>query len=154
MRTAGLALAVLLLCGPLTACSGSEEDDYCSSFEDTANEFQGLSGGDFSQAPDAFAAFDDLAAQAPDEIADDWKVFNDQIDAFEESLDDAGISMEELDEISRQVEQQTIPEGVDPDALEDIGVAVQALRSIEFTTALTNLRNHAEDECNLTLDDT
>jgi len=151
MRTTALVVAALLLCGLLAGCSGSE-DDYCGAFEDTATEFQGLGTGDFSQAGAAFDAFDDLAAEAPDEVSDDWEVFTGQISAFQDALDEAGIDLSDLDEIADQVEQQTIPEGIDPDALEDIGVAVQALRTAEFTTASTNIRAHAEDECNLTLD--
>jgi len=153
MRTAALVVATLLLCGPLSGCSSSGDDDYCTAFEDAAPVFEGLSQGEFSQAGEAFAAFDDLAAQAPDAVADDWEVFNGQVNAFEDALGEAGIDMEELDEISDEVEQQTIPDGLDPDALEDIGVAGQALRTTEFTTALTTIRTHAEDECNLTIDD-
>lgn len=152
MRTEGVVVVMMLLCGPLAGCSGSGGDDYCGALQDTANEFQDLGQGDFSQAGQGFAAFDDLAAQAPDEVADDWEVFNQQIGAFEKTLAAAGIDMEQLSEISEQIDQQTIPAGVGPDALQDIGVAAQQLRTTEFTTALTNIRTHADDECNLALD--
>ncbi len=141
----GVAGAVLVL-GSLTACGGGD-DEYCSAIEDAQKQFEGLENGeDFDQLGDAIDTLQGLGEDAPDDVADDWEVFNDALADFQTALDDAGVSGADLE----AMQNGEIPEGLDdPATMEDLTTASQALTSEEVSDAGDAIKKHAEETCDV-----
>ncbi len=149
MRKTLTALAPLaLVAGLLTGCGGGSEDSaYCKDLKADKAQFESLSGGDAGQLEDAFSAMHDLAAEAPDEVADEWKVIDDGIQAMQDALDEAGLSLDDL----AGLQSGDLPEGVDLQAMQELGTKLQEFGGEEMSKASDAIDKHAQDTCGVTL---
>jgi hypothetical protein len=144
MTVAALTLSVSTLSG----CGGNSTDAYCKSLKEDKAYFADLGkGDDFSKFDDALKRFHELADQAPDEVADDWKVVDGTFKAVEKALKDAGVSFADL--VKAQSGQ--LPKGVDAQKLQAVLPKLQALSSAKFAKASKNIEKHAKSECNVNL---
>lgn len=150
VSTAGLALGVALLAGCGDDGGGSAAGgDYCDQLKDAKAEFDSFESSepDFSKMDEAFDTMKQLGDDAPEEVADDWKVVDSGITTMTDALDDAGITFEDLGGLS----SGEMPEGVDMEKLQELGPKLQELNSEEFQTATDNIEKHAKDECDVDL---
>lgn len=151
----GLAVAVLLV-APVAACgddSGSgdgESNDagsYCDDLKAAQEQFKSLESPDAdpAQIDEAFTTLQALGDEAPEEVAGDWKVLTDALDTLEQALDDAGLSLEDL-------ESPEALNDLDPGAAQDLAQQFSSLGSQEFSDAQEAISKHAKDECGVELD--
>jgi len=151
---AGLALAASVL----TGCGGGGSDDtaatdtetYCTQLEADAKYFQAFTGGDPdpSLIGDAIGRVHDLADAAPDEVAADWDVLDGTLSELERTLNEAGISTDDLAGLA----EGKLPKGVNMAELSKLLPKVQALNSKELQDSVKAIRTHAKSECGVTLD--
>ncbi len=157
-------LALLAGCGDDSDGGGSEAgdtastestspesalDDYCALLDDTRGEFENFGGAAaFDRLGELQAALEDVAAVAPDEIADDWDVLLAGFEEVEATLDEVGITPQQLEEL----QQGQLPEGVDPDELRAAFTELEA-NTQEVQPANDAISAHAKDECGITLEE-
>jgi hypothetical protein len=142
-----VAAGVLAGCGSKGGSSSS--GDYCSELKADKTYFQGLSGtgADAGKLPEVFQRIHSLAADAPDNVSDDWKTLDNAVTTLENALKDAGISPSDL--ASMQAGQ--MPTGVDPSKLQALIPKLQALNSGDVSTAADNIAKDAKDTCGVEL---
>jgi hypothetical protein len=149
-----LAVAVLLL-GAVAACgddSGSgdgESNDagsYCDDLRDAKEEFASLGsdGAAPAQLGEAVSALQKLGAEAPDEVAGDWEVVTGGFDKIEQALDDAGVSLDDLDNPEALTQ-------LDPAAAQKLAQELGSLDSQESSDAFDAIAQHAKDTCDVDL---
>lgn len=144
-KALGLAAAAVMSAGALSGCGGS--GDYCSSLEDTVEEFESFDEGDVEQFDGAIESFRDLGDQAPSEIEEEWDTFTGGFDSVESALDDVGADFGDL----QGIQTGEIPEGVDEEELMGALESIQELDSQEFQDASDAIEEHAESECDVSL---
>lgn len=152
-RVGALVAASVLGGGLLCACGGdggSDADaggDYCSTLADAQEEFAALEQGDVK----AFNRFREVAGeleqQAPEEVADDWKVVNTAFDDLEQKLSDAGITFDDLEGIS----SGQLPEGVTREDLLQLNQDLQDFSTEGRQEAGQAIQDHARTECDIDL---
>jgi hypothetical protein len=158
MRIPALVAGLALAASVLTGCGGGGSDDtaatdsetYCTQLEADAKYFQAFSGGDPdpSLVGDAIGRVHDLADAAPDEVAADWDVLDATLTDVERTLNEAGISTDDLEGIA----EGQLPKGVNMAELSKLLPKLQQLNNPELQDAVKAIRTHAKDECGVTLD--
>jgi hypothetical protein len=88
----------------------------------------------------------DIGDDAPSEVADDWEVLVGGFDTFQQALEDAGLSLEDL------ADPQSM-NNLDPKALQQLTQQLKSLDSKQFEQAGENISRHAEAECGFKLED-
>lgn len=141
-----LAGAAVLAVTTLSACS-SESSQYCDDLSAAQEQFESLSTNDLSSIEEAFDTFHELADQAPDEIADDWQVLDEGITTIETALEEAGLTFADLEGL----QSGQLPEGVEPEDVQNLASQFSELSSQEFTDASDAIETHAQDECDVDL---
>jgi hypothetical protein len=146
-KASAVVLAALLL-GSLSACGGGDgpDSDYCKDLEAAAPKFAALRTNDTAQLEDVFKASHQLAAEAPGDVKDDWKVLDEGMTGIENALKQAGIKFSDFAEL----QQGKIPEGVDIEKLQGLPAKFQKLDSPAFDKASKNIGRHAKDVCKVT----
>ena len=98
------------------------------------------------------AAYDDFTQQveqvrnlAPLEMRDEWDTLIRALDEFEQILEDAGLSLDDLQGFARG----ELPEGVDFSRLQELGTRMQEFaEQAEFQAAGDRIDQDAETRCN------
>ena len=158
MRRIGTwAAAAVLGAGVLAGCGGGDDsasggggndtDSYCDALKDAQDDFSSLGAGDAGAFEEFVQVAQDLGDEAPDEVADDWKKINDAFADLETKLNEAGIQLDDLDEL----QQGQVPEGADQQKLMELSSELNAFGA-ELNTAGDNISKHAKDECDIDLD--
>lgn len=140
MRLPTLVVSVLLV--PLTAgCSGDPQADYCEAVESHQVALSDVAASDDPGALfDALDAYDDLAEQAPSDIADDWAAVVGPLHHLQDVLDE-----HDVDASTYSAEKP--PAGLDADARRDIEAAAREVGSERTVTAMAAVEQHALDVC-------
>lgn len=141
-------LLVLVLVGGLLAyllLRQAEPDDPFARYCEEVEEHQAAIGaarsaGETTGLIRALPAFEDLAAQAPDDIADEWRIVVSRITDLRDALADADVDPAAYD-------PEKPPQGVGTADLEAIKVAALRLGSRETAAALTGVEQQARDVC-------
>lgn len=141
-----LAAVAALCAGSLTACGGGTKA-YCDDLRDANKSFGSLSSADFSKFDDAIARMHTLADEAPDPVADDWKVLDTALNNFQDALKKAGLTTDDLAKMSTG----QMPDNFDMSKLQQLQQDMQSLGDQKFQTASNNIEKHAKDECNVDL---
>ena len=150
------SVALTLAATGLTACgSDSSSDssasggDYCSELKADKAFFNDLSGSnpDLSQLDQVFQRMHTLAADAPSEVADDWKTLDGAVTTIETALSDAGIKPSDL----AALQNGQVPKGVDPSKLQSIAPKLQSLSSSDVTDAAKRISDDAKKTCGVDL---
>ena len=142
-----LAAVAALCASTLTACGGGTKA-YCDDLRDAKSDFSSLGADDIGKFDEIFSRVHKLADEAPDEVADDWKVFDDTLSGFQAALKKAGLTTDDLEKMSAG----QVPENFDMSKLEQLQEDMTALSSQKFEDASDNIQKHAKDECNVDLD--
>lgn len=144
MRLVSTAAAVVLLLGALAGC-GSSGEDYCEALEAEQERFaemqQDSSGlGLLAQRP----LLDRLAEKAPDDLSDEWKTLLGALEAFDRTLDDAGVDPEDFVDGNP-------PAGLSAEQRDRIARAADELASRDVVEAANGIEQQAKDVCKLQL---
>jgi hypothetical protein len=164
MKKTFCVAAIMVMTAALGACGSDNKDssdassggggggDYCSTLQDTKAEFENLDFTALNEEKfDALQSkIDALQSAAPDEVKDDWGTLGDAFDQFKSLLDDAGISLDDLE----SMQSGGVPSGVDLKKLQQLGTKLQAFSADSgLEDASKNIEDHAKSECNISLND-
>ncbi|WP_299054674.1 hypothetical protein [uncultured Nocardioides sp.] len=149
-------VGVLLACTLLSGCGaigGNDTESYCEDLQSAQEQGNELAGdGETTPDPEALEesveATRGLADSAPDDVADDWAVVDENFDEREAVLDEAGLTYADL---ARLGPEGQLPEGVSEEDVQEVGRELQALNTAEFQEANENISAHAREECDLEL---
>lgn len=141
------AVASTLLIAFLSACAGGDgpDSDYCKDLEAARPSLESLKTNGAEQLQDVFKVTHKLAAEAPDDVEDAWKTYDQAISNIEKALKDAGVGPEELASLQRG----EVPEGVDQQKLRGLPATFQKLDSPAVAKASDQIAKHAKDVCKL-----
>ena len=141
MRLRANRLALLLVASLATGCSGDPQADYCDTVEDHQVELTDIAASEDAGALfDALPVYDDLADEAPEDIADDWAAVIEPLRALEKTLSEAGV-----DPSSYAADEP--PADLDDADREDIEAAARGVGSEATVTAMAAVEQHALDVC-------
>ena len=149
MRVAGrphqvLALALAVVLPMATACSDSTSD-YCEAVKEHQQELSEIvAGGGPAALLEALPIFEDLAAQAPSDISDEWDTIIDALQALEKALEDAGIDPAAYD-------RENPPPGLSAAERDRIEAAADGVADPRTGAALEGVDQQARDVCKTSL---
>ena len=127
----------------LSGCAGG--DDYCDAV--TSNQAK-LTDVTASATPgallQALPIFRDLAADAPDDIQDDWKALLDPLQELDDALGDAGIDPATYD-------GGQLPDDLSDDQRTRVEDAAAALLEPSVVQAFDSVQQQAKDVCHTPL---
>ena len=160
MKRTAVVAAALLMGATLSACgddggsggSSSSGSSYCDQLKDAKDSVDDV---DFTALTDAtyddlVSQFNDLEDAAPDDIADDWATLNGALVQFKGILEEAGISLDDL----QAMQTGGVPDDIDLEALQQLGTKMEELTANgDFETASDAITQHAKDECGIDLDE-
>jgi hypothetical protein len=149
-RILSATAAVALGLGVLTACGGGDDaaaSGYCDDLKATKTNLDAIQEGDLSSLEKAADQIHDLRDEAPEAVSSDWKVLSDGFDKILAAFQKAGLDADDI----AKLQDGTMPEGVDMQALQDAMTEIQDLSSDDFTKAGDAISKHAKDECNVDL---
>jgi hypothetical protein len=133
-----MALLAALAAG---GCSSDPQADYCDAVRDHQEALTEIAADDDAGAIfDALGAYDDLAAEAPRDIADDWTSVIGPLRDLQRALEDSGV-----DPSTYSAEKP--PAGLDDAARQDIEAAARKVGSEQTVTAMAAVEQHALDVC-------
>lgn len=141
--TAPRLLAGLVLLGGLavSGCSPDPHEAYCAQVEEHQAELSEVAASDDAAALfDALDAYDDLRANAPRDIADDWAAVADPLHELEDVLDD-----NDIDPSTYSAAQP--PVDLDDSAREEIEAAARTVGSRQTVEAMAAIEQHSLDVC-------
>ena len=131
----GLALSLA------TGCASDPQADYCEAVEEHQVELTEIAASeDAGSLFDALPVYDDLAAEAPDDIAGQWGQVIDPLRELEETLDEAGVDPSSYD-------AESPPADLEQEDREDIEAAAREVGSEQTVTAMAAVEQHALDVC-------
>lgn len=140
--------ASVLAVGVLAGC-GSSTEAYCDDLEDAKGTFDAMEEGDFENFDKVFSTFEDMSQKAPDDVKDEWETLNSALQEFKSALDDAGLDISDLDNLS----SGEVPEGVDQQKLMELPQKMQKLDDDKTKKAADDIAEHAKDNCDVDLKD-
>jgi len=144
-----LAATVLAACGSDSSSGSSASGDYCQELKDDKAFFADFNGSnpDFSKFDEVFQRMHTLAADAPSDVADDWKTLDGAITTLENGLKDAGIQASDL----AALQNGQLPAGADLKKLQALAPKLQELSSSDVSDAAKRISDHAKDACGVDL---
>ncbi len=138
----GTGLALVL---GLSGCGENSIEDYCA--ELSANR-TALADMIDSESPaallDNLPLLRGLADKAPEDLADEWRVFVGALDDLEKALDDAGVK-------AREFGDGTFPADVSASDRERIVAAANEIRSDDVVAAAAGIEQQGRDVCKVNL---
>lgn len=150
--TAAAALGLTLLAGCGGDDGGSAADgggDYCGDLKKASASIEAVTGGDLGSFEETTQRIHTLRDEAPDAVADDWKLVSDAIDKVVAALKKAGIDEDDLAKL--QNGDASLPPDVDMEALSEAMTEIQGMASDELTAAGESIADHAKSECDVDL---
>jgi len=145
-----LALTATVLAGCGSNDSGSTASGgYCDELKADKAYFESLSGSnaDLSNLDTVFSKVHTLAADAPSNVADDWKTLDDAITTIESALKDAGIKASDL----AKMQKGQLPQSADLAKLQQLAPKLQGLNSSDVSDAAKNISDDAKKSCDVDL---
>lgn len=137
-------LVALLCCGLLAACQQSDDERreaYCEQVEEVGPELTRISDeGGAAGFLSALPLLEDLAAEAPGDLRDEWKTFLDALRGLRDALDETGVDPE-------QVTDEGLPDDLSRDDRRRIRAQASVLASEETVAAVQGIEQHALDIC-------
>jgi hypothetical protein len=134
-------VALLLLVPLLTGCAGDVQADYCDAVEEHQTALSDIAASDDAGALfGALDMYDDLADQAPRDIADDWASVVGPLRDLETALTDHGV-----DPSSYAADDP--PADLDDEGRAEIEAAARKVGSEQTVTAMAAVEQHALDVC-------
>jgi hypothetical protein len=144
VRSLILSAVVLLVTGGLTSCS-SQTDQYCDTLREDQPALKRLAAGSgANQLQRTLDVFQDLRADAPEDLADEWDTV-----VFAWQTLAAGFRRAGVDPGDYRPGQP--PAGVSKAEARDIADAAEELRSPRVLEAGRSIEQHARDVCHVDL---
>lgn len=160
--------SAIVLCATLSSCGGDDKGDgggsgsgsggsaasYCDQISDIKDNFEDI---DFSALSDSTFedmrnAFSNLQAAAPEDVKDEWATMGDTFDKFQKALDDAGISLDDLQALSD--DPNSLPEDLDLNALQQLGTEMTSIaEDSNLEEATDTIAEEVKDECDIDLNE-
>lgn len=132
---------LLLLAGLATGCSSDPRADYCEAVEEHQVALTEIAAStDAGALFDALPVYDDLAEEAPDDIAGEWVQVIEPLRRLAAALDDAGVD-------PSSYAADAPPADLDPDDREAIEAAARAVGNQQTVAAMASVEQHALDVC-------
>lgn len=151
MKIVQTLVGAVLVASGVAACSGGSSDSggsgYCADIKAAEPTLDRLSSGDLSELQKAFTAFHELSDEAPEGLDDQWEVLDDAASSVEDSIEEAGLSFDDLPGIA----SGQIPPGSDPTKLAAFVAELQKLNDKAFSDARADIVRQAKDECGVDL---
>jgi len=143
------AASVLAACGSSDSSSSSASGDYCSELKSDKAFLATFNGSnpDLSKLDEVFQRMHTLAADAPDEVASDWKTLDDALTTIENAFKEAGLKPSDL----ASLQNGQPPSGVDLSKLQDLSTKLQALDNSDVSAAANRIATNAKDKCGVDL---
>jgi hypothetical protein len=142
---------LLVACGSSDSSStaSASSGSYCDELKADKTYFESLSGSnaDLSNFDQVFAKVHTLAADAPDNVADDWKTLDGAITTIESALKEAGLKPSDL----AGIQKGQIPQGADLSKLQSLLPKLQSLNSTDVSDAAKNISDDAKKSCGVDL---
>lgn len=137
---AGLAMALLGVL-VVSGCSGDPQASYCDVVENRQQELGAVIGeGEQDALLRARPIFEELAAAAPRDIAEEWRTVLRAITAVQTAFEEAGADPATYD-------PENPPESLSDDQRADLERAAAGLLAPRTTGALADVEQHALDVC-------
>ena len=140
LRRLGAVVASTLLV-PLAGCGENSIESYCSEVsahrEELAEMVESTSA---SALLSHLPMLHDLAESAPEDIADEWQVFNGALDDLDQAISDAGVKPSDF-------EDGKPPAGLSAAERKAITDAAGQIRSDDVVQAATGIEQQARDVC-------
>jgi len=134
-------LALVLVAGLVTGCSDDPQADYCEAVEDHQVALTEIAAStDTGSLFDALPVYDDLADEAPDDIAGEWSQVIEPLRGLEEALDEAGVDPSSYD-------AEEPPADLDQEGRQAIEAAARRVGSEQTVAAMASVEQHALDVC-------
>ena len=135
------ALLLGLVCLAVTGCSSDPQADYCEAVEDHQADLSDVAASDDAGAVfDALDDYEELAEQAPRDVADDWSAVVGPLRTLEEALD-----AHDVDPSTYRADKP--PAGLAADARGEIEAAARAVGAQRTVDAMAAVEQHALDVC-------
>jgi hypothetical protein len=135
------AATALLLVALLSGGCADQREKYCDAVRDHQQELgETLGDGSPDALLKALPIFRDLAAEAPDDIRDEWRTVIDALEGLEEALQEAGVDPSTYD-------RDDPPEGLSQDDQDAIDAAARELTSEQTMAAFNGVDQQAKDVC-------
>jgi hypothetical protein len=148
MRDTRAAVLVLALGSALLTGCASQQEQYCEVVSDHQQELTEIATDTSRDAVfRALPIYEDLAAEAPDDVADDWGAVVSSLQDLRQAFDDAGVDPATYD-------PKKPPADLGQDEKEAIAEAAGALMQERTTTAMASVEQHSRDVCKTELGST
>ena len=147
--TLALTATLLVACGSSDSSSTASSGRYCDELKADKTYFESLSGSnaDLSNFDQVFAKVHTLAADAPANVADDWKTLDGAITTIESALKEAGLKPSDL----AGLQNGKVPQGADLSKLQSLLPKLQSLNSTDVSDAAKNISDDAKKSCDVDL---
>ncbi|MDP3889724.1 hypothetical protein [Nocardioides sp.] len=140
-RTPALVAAAALAAGLVAGCSSDPQQAYCATVEKHQAELGAIIGsGERDALLQARPIYEDLAEDAPRDIAGEWRTVLRSIDSVEAAFDEAGVDPSSYD-------PENPPPGLDDEERADLERAAAGLLDPRTRKALAEVEQHALDVC-------
>ncbi len=143
---------VLVACGSSDSSSSASASSgsYCDELKADKTYFESLNGsnGDLSNFDQVFAKVHTLAADAPDNVADDWKTLDGAVTTIESPPSRKPASSPATWRGSRRARY---PQGADLSKLQQLLPKLQSLNSTDVSDAAKNISDDAKKSCGIDL---
>jgi len=138
-------LALLALVVPLLAACGDDKDGYCDAVSEHQEHLSEIVGNGRPDAMlQALGIFQDLADQAPSDIADEWQQVVGSVESLQDALDDADVDGATYD-------RDNPPSDLTAEQKQAIDAAAARVGGAETLQAVKDLDQQARDVCHTPL---
>jgi hypothetical protein len=146
--TLAFTATLLAACGS-DGSGSSSSGSYCDELKADKTYFESLSGSnaDLNNFDQVFAKVHTLAADAPANVADDWKTLDGAITTIESALKEAGLKPSDL----AGLQNGKVPQGADLSKLQSLLPKLQSLNSTDVSDAAKNISDDAQKSCGVDL---
>lgn len=144
---ARLLVAVGMLLLP-TACSESDAErraDYCEAVEEVGPQLTRISDeGGPAAFLEALPVLEDLAAESPDDLRDEWKTFLDALRGLRDAVEETGLD-------PADVTGGGLPDDLSREDRRRLRAQASVLARPEVESATRGIEQHALDTCQIPL---
>lgn len=142
----GILLALGVVLASSSGCA-SDTERYCGTLEERSTELSKLvegAGSGKDVLDDLLGVLEDLRADAPDDLTDEWDTLVFAWRGLVEAMDEAGLA-------PADVQEGTVPKGVAEEDAEAVRAAAADLGSGRVRDAAGGIEQHASDVCKVDL---
>lgn len=142
-RTTMLAAGCLAATVALSGCGGSSTDAYCETIKSSQAELRSVSASASSdQVAKTADVLRSIADKAPEASKAGWQTLADKVDALQQALDAAGLTLGDLSDATKL-------QDADPADVKAVQAALSGFADAADTQA--KLNEEVQKDCNITL---